>query len=111
MPQRRKYDTDAQRQAAYRHRAAQTTCGTLLAYPVAPSLATVPAYRRWRALVGAAERGIQTVVDELQSYFEERTEAWQESERGEDFSALIEAAEQALAMAEELLQGLPEKRR
>jgi len=56
----------------------------------------MPSPARWKALLSKAELLLQTVQDEMENYFEERTETWQESERGEAFRERIENLETAL---------------
>ena len=45
---------------------------------------------------------LETITVEMDSYYEERSESWKESERGENFSERLESMEEILS----LIQGL-----
>jgi hypothetical protein len=45
---------------------------------------------------------LQTVADEREDYFDERSEEWQESEKGDDFQERTDAARNALDAVETL---------
>ena len=96
MPTPRKYATNAARQAAYRRRDT--------ASPAASPPAT-PGTRRWMALLGHARFLLATVTREMTTYGTERSNAWQESERGETFTERIETVEAILDLLEELRSG------
>ena len=103
MPQARHYETAAQRQAAYRQRQAQAHAAQLAqkSLPALPAVSTVPGQARWTALLAQAQWALLQVSSEMQEYYDERSEAWQESERGEDFAERLEAVQEVLeAMAE-----------
>jgi hypothetical protein len=86
MAQPRKYASSAQRQAAYRKRQAQGDCTGLTA-----GLPSLPGYRRWNKAVASACQLLEIIRDEMQDYYDQRSERWQESERGEDFQERIES--------------------
>jgi len=94
MGRRKYYATAAERQAAYRARC------RALAPPVAvpPPL---PGYRRWAVLLQQAQQCVDHVAEEMDAYWEERSERWQVSERGEDFT-------ERLALVEDLRERLRE---
>lgn len=68
-----------------------------------PAVATLPGWRRWHAVAQQAAQLLRTAVAEMEAYADERSEAWQDSERGADFRERLEGWEQALASTEELL--------
>jgi len=55
----------------------------------------MPGTSRWNAALKMAHALIEEVVSQMQDYFDERSESWQEGERGEEYQgrlALVEAA-------------------
>lgn len=79
MPQPRKYDSPAAKQAAYRARhAAQNG-------PVARS--GVPGYPKWRKQVREACALLDAVYEEINVWKQERSGRWQESYRAGDLDA------------------------
>ena len=85
MPLPKKYANSAQRQAAYRAR-----CKTR-DEPPKTTLATGAAYRRWKKMRKQALDLLNQVVAEMDIYHNQRSEAWQESERVEEFIELMES--------------------
>lgn len=102
MPTPRKYATPAQRQAAYRARteAAQSAQLAQRGLPALPAIPTLPGTPRWNAALRYVTQMLTTVSEEMQDYFEERSEGWQEGERGQDHQerlASVEAVLEALS--------------
>lgn len=95
MPTPRQYASHADRQAAYRQRCAGKQ---LMPRPAPP----VPGYRRWDALLTHAESLLDRIADEMVAYADERSEAWQDSERGAWFSERLEAIEEMRALLHDL---------
>jgi len=98
MPTPKQYATNAARQAAYRAR--RSSLGMMQSGPRSPSSPGLPragsgVYRRWDAMIGQACTLLDSVAAEMESYHEERSENWQESERGELFSERMESVEEA----------------
>lgn len=104
MPQPKHYETNAQRQAAYRGRSLQARQAQLAAraLPALPAVPTMPGHRRWAALIQLAQWALQSALDEMQDYHDERSEAWQESDRAEAFQERFSLLEQALEPLAEL---------
>jgi hypothetical protein len=103
MPTPRRYANQAERQAAYRQRQAavrRDPHGRGL--PALPAVATRPGPARWTALARQAGLLLQVVQEEMETYYEQRSEAWQASERGETFRERLEAVQEVQAAAEEL---------
>ncbi len=100
MPQPRKFATPALRQRAYRARKR----AALASYASNPATAPArPGPARWKALLTHAELLLQTAQREMERYFEERSENWQESERGETFLERIENLEIACGAIQDAL--------
>jgi hypothetical protein len=85
MPQDRRYPDHAARQRAYRARQLQTRHDELLAkgLPPTPPLPTVPGRARWQTLLAQARHALSTAHDEMQAYYDDRSDAWKESDRAE----------------------------
>lgn len=104
MPTPRRYATHAERQAAYRRRVAAAREQELQAkgLPPQPQVATMPGERRWATMTGQALVLLQTIQEEMQEYYEQRSEQWQESERGEAVGERLQALQEAIAAIEGL---------
>jgi hypothetical protein len=98
MPQERRYANQAQRQAAYRRRTENARQAQLHSkgLPTTPAIATMPGSARWKAALMRATELVSMVHEEMQDYFDERTETWQESERGEQHEERRAAVEEVL---------------
>jgi hypothetical protein len=98
MPQPKKYASPAARQAAYRQRCEQARQGTLArkGLPSLPVIATMPGWPRWNASFRSAQELIAETLGEMADYFEDRSESWQESERGEDHQEKMTSVEAVL---------------
>jgi hypothetical protein len=79
--------TPAEKQRAYRERQRLKALGHL---PASPAPCNIPAERRWKTALSQALRLLEQTRDEMQAYVDERTEDWQESERGEAMQERIE---------------------
>ena len=99
MPQPRQHAAHAARQRAYRARQAQARRAEQVAkgLPAAPPLPTLPGHARWRALLAQARLYLETAQEEMQTYYDERSEAWQQSERAAALADQLDCLEQALA--------------
>ena len=104
MPTPRRYAHPAARQAAYRQRLAESRRKELEAkgMPALPAIAALPGHARWGALARQAAVLLQTMQEEMQDYYAQRSETWRESERGEAFLERLEALQEVQAAVEEL---------
>ena len=98
MPTPRKYATNAARQAAYRARSAMTPP------PTGPQPPVTPGARRWTVLIGQARDVLETVAQEMRAYEAARSEAWHDSEHGEQFMERFEWLEEVRGVLDELLE-------
>ena len=98
MPTPRQYSTQAEKQAAYRKRQAEARRAEQEAkgLPALPTVPTLPGAKRWQAMQEQARALLQTMAEEMQTYFEERSEKWQEGEKGEAMQERIDALESIL---------------
>lgn len=106
MPQPKIHPSHAARQAAYRARQAQALVEQLNSkgLPPVPAIATLPGNARWTASIRAAHALIACTLTELQDYFDDRSDTWQESERGDEHQERIASIEAAYDALEELMQ-------
>jgi hypothetical protein len=58
--------------------------------PASPAISTMPGTARWRQAVANAVELLSMVADEMESYFDDRSEGWQQSERGDSFRESID---------------------
>jgi len=104
MPQQRRYQDNAAKQRAYRARQVQARRAEQQAkgLPPAPPLPTLPSSARWQALLIQARLALETVRDEMQAYYEDRSEAWQQGERAATLAEQIDQLEVVLNELEAL---------
>lgn len=88
MPRMRRYTTHTERQDAYRNRQAEST---LIQAPLAP-LSTVSSTARWKMAVDLAQRLLQTVIEEMQEYSDNRSECWHNGDVAERFHQNLDQA-------------------
>jgi hypothetical protein len=78
----------AQRQQRFRERQAlarrieQQSKGM----PALPTIPCIPGWARWNALLKSALAQVEQVSNEMQAYYDARSDVWQESERAETFA-------------------------
>ena len=71
--------------------------------PVLPSVPSLPGPARWKSLLAQAQWALQTTCQEMESYAENRSATWQESERGEAFSERLDAIQEVLSSLQEII--------
>ena len=99
MPTPRKYSSPAERQAAYRARqrlASARQTSLTVAWP------TRPGYRRWDVMTKQVKDVLDIAVAEMQDYFDERTDEWQESDRAQALSDKMDLLMEAIDALERL---------
>lgn len=104
MPQPKKYQNHAARQAAYRRRAAASQQRHLESrgLPPLPAIPALPGTRRWTQALEQARCLVEMVVDEMTAYFDDRSEAWQESDRAAEHQERIDQVQEVLDALSEL---------
>jgi hypothetical protein len=98
MPQERRHPDNAAKQRAYRVRQAQARHAEQQAkgLPPTPPLPTLPSRARWHALLAQARLSLETACDEMQTYYDDRSAAWQEGERAATLQDQLDTLEQVL---------------
>lgn len=106
MPQSKKYTSQAARQKAYRERCkrAREIEQTSKGLPSLPAIAAMPGWSRWNACFQAASELLTSALNEMQAYYDDRTERWQEDERGEEFQERTGAVEAAIEILSDLVK-------
>lgn len=82
----------AEKQRRYRERLKARAAGEM---PAAPILANVPPVKRWQAMQAQASEIIARLRDEMQAYFDERSDTWRESDRADAMQERLDALEEA----------------
>ena len=105
MLQIRKYESNAQRQAAYRLRMQHARNEQLSArsLPPLPAIPAMPGNARWRDSLRQAHWLMETTASEMQAYSDERSEEWQEGDKGELFTNRTESLHDLLEDLDELI--------
>jgi len=92
MPTARKYESTAQRQAAYRLRCKEREV------PVQAALGR----KSWKAMLGRALSLVEQTSEQMHGYYDARSEAWQDSDRGEAFIEMMESVADAVEALREI---------
>ena len=105
MPQARKYQTNAQRQAAYRQRTVKSRSEQLSArsLPPLPAIQSMPGEARWKAALSQAHWLMETTATEMENYSDDRSDDWHDSDRGCAFADRLEALQEAVDSLEQLI--------
>ena len=93
MPTPRKHASHAQRQAAYRRRRQRLD---------GPSFPAVPGYPRWARMAAWMHGTLEGVRWEMDAYYRDRSERWQQSDRAEPFVEQLHNVSRAVALLEDL---------
>lgn len=104
MPQPRKYADRAAQQAAYRQRQALAQDALLLhkGLPSLPMIPTMPGHVRWQAMMIQAQTLLCAASEEMQSYYEDRSAAWQESEQAEALLSRLEQLQETVSQLQSI---------
>ena len=104
MPTPKQHDSRADRQKAYRQRTEQARRDALAAknLPATAPIPTMPSIARWQALHDQARAALDTMQAEMQGYFADRSEVWQEGEKGAAFQEVLDRVEEARAAVDDL---------
>jgi hypothetical protein len=98
MPQPKIHASEAARQAAFRLRREQSRQAERAAkgLPALPSIPSMPGWPRWNASFASAQEMIAQTLGEMQDYFADRSESWQEGVRGDEHQEKIASVEAVL---------------
>ena len=89
----------ALRQERFRKRQALTRQAEQAAkgLPALPAIPSLPGHARWRAMIAQARTLLESASEEMQSYSEDRSDAWQESVQAEELLAKVELLQETVA--------------
>ena len=62
----------------------------------------MPGWPRWNASLNTARELVDRTVEEMQEYFDERSEEWQEGEKAAEFHESFDSVEEMLDAMSEL---------
>jgi enamine deaminase RidA (YjgF/YER057c/UK114 family) len=98
MPQPKEYRSNADRQAAYRRRRkeAHAALQSAKGLPPLPAVATMPGWRRWRQVLEQFEQALSEAHEQMQRYYDDRSDDWIESEKADEFTEKMEAVEELI---------------
>jgi len=98
MPQLRLHRNPAARQAAYRRRQSDALLQQQRAkgLPAMPAVPTIPGTARWTAATEMAARLLSDVADEMEAYYDDRSEEWQQDQRGETHQERIDTLQEVV---------------
>jgi len=104
MPQPKIHASHARRQAAYHQRQEEARRLQLQGrgLPPLPTIPTMPGMARWNQSIASAMGILSTTAEEMQSYFDGRSEKWQEGDRGQAFQERLDAIGAAKDVVAEL---------
>lgn len=104
MPQKRRYESDGARQAAYRCRQAQARKQEMAdpRLPSLPALSNMPSTVRWNTVIRRCTDLLALIRNETASYYEDRSETWQEGDRGEAHAERVETLTEIVDGLEDL---------
>ena len=94
----------AARQQRFRKRQALTRQSEQAAkgLPALPAIPSLPGHARWRGMISQAQMLLSTASEEMASYFEDRSEAWQDSAQAEELLAKVELLQEAMAQLQSI---------
>lgn len=104
MPTPRQHSSPAAKQKAYRERqeVARLTALEAKNLPPAPAIPTMAGERRWAALAVQAQSALETVQREMHDYHYERSETWQDGDKGDAFQERLDRLDELLACWEDV---------
>ena len=92
MPTPKQHADNAAKQRAYRQRQREALAAAQKAkgLPPAPPIPTMPGTARWTAMMTAAYDLLNSAEAEMTAYYDDRTEQWQESDKGNEFERRLD---------------------
>jgi hypothetical protein len=71
--------------------------------PALPVISSMPGWARWNATFKVAQELLVDMLGEMQDYYQDRSESWQESARGEEHQEKIASVEAVVDALSDLL--------
>jgi hypothetical protein len=97
------HNSHAQRQAAYRKRQREAIAAHLdqKGLPPLPAVSTIPGRARWLQAMCNIEAMMMRIEAEMEAYYDERSERWQQSDKAQEFDQKLEDLRAALELVTE----------
>jgi hypothetical protein len=102
MPAPRRHEDAAARQRAYRQRRKLAKPAPRGDLPRPTCLPAMPSAARWKELRERAQADLQTLLDEMEAYRDQRSEIWQDGEKGQAFQQVLDQVEAALEAVQDI---------
>lgn len=104
MPTPRKHESHSARQASYvaRIRSAQEQALRAKGLPPLPAPPSIPGTARWIAALRHARALLTQSQDEIDDYANDRSDAWQDTERAETLTAARDAIQECIDMIDQV---------
>jgi hypothetical protein len=104
MPTPRQHADNAAKQRVYRQRQAEARKAEReqKGLPTAAPIPTMPSASRWTTALAHAYELLQRTQDEMQNYYDERSETWQESDKGEEFQRQLDTLESIISELDDM---------
>jgi hypothetical protein len=104
MPTPRKHENAAARNRAYQQRKEEARRMDLKrkGLPPLPLVPTIPGEARWKKMLAEAGALLSMVVEERETYQDDRSGDWRESEKGETFQERTDAVNEILTALDDL---------
>jgi hypothetical protein len=104
MPTPPKHASSAERQKAYRLRTSEARLQELRikGLPTMPSLPAMPGTRRWTAMRKQAQALLLSMISEMETYRDGRSDNWQTSEKADALEEIVAQAQEVCDLLEAL---------
>ena len=102
MAQTKVYVSPAARQKAFRQRQAARIAElhTSRIIPTASAIENLPSRNRWTAQIQNAANALTAARDEMQAYFDSRSESWQEGDKASEMQETLDTLEELITQIE-----------
>jgi hypothetical protein len=67
-----------------------------------PAVPSIPGHRRWKAILKQAAILVERAAAEMETYFDQRSEQWQDSQQAEAFTEIMDSTRSALEALQEV---------
>lgn len=103
MPAPKIHATNADKQRAWRERQRSLrNAGNMAAVPAPAGPCNIPPRKRWKALRDQAEALLTTLQEEMQAYYDDRSDDWKDGDRAGELQEELNTLEELLDTLREL---------
>ena len=95
--------TPAEKQSAYRKRQERSRQEEfeLKSLPPLHAVPSMPSRARWKKMKQNAVSVLDSMKDEMQSYFDDRSDKWQESDKGSEFQEELDTLDEVISQLDD----------